>query len=118
MRGAVYARSTDFYMRYIDTMYMAMREQALNMDEDDLITSVLDAAGLPVAQIIVGMSDPDVKQTLVASTESSVARGAFGSPTFLSAKRFSSARTSSGMRWKPQARRPFVDALVFSPVFQ
>ena len=29
------------------------------------------------------MADPDVKQRLISNTEQSVARGTFGSPTFL-----------------------------------
>ncbi|MFT5014991.1 MAG: 2-hydroxychromene-2-carboxylate isomerase [Patiriisocius sp.] len=81
MRGAIYARDKDFYAQYIDAMYGAMWEQALKMDEDDLIVSTLDAAGLPTQDIITGMSDPSVKQGLIQNTESSVGRGTFGSPT-------------------------------------
>jgi len=82
MRGAVFARSTDYYARYIDTLYRAMWEQALKMDEDDLIADVLEAAGLPAQEIVTGMTDPAVKKSLIASTEASVNRGTFGSPTF------------------------------------
>lgn len=82
MRGAVYARTTDFCARYIETMYSAMWEQALKMDEDDVIAAALEAAGLPVAEIFAGMSDPAVKQALMDATEATVARGTFGSPTF------------------------------------
>ncbi len=81
MRGAVFARPTNYYARYIDTMYAAMWEQALKMDEDDVIASVLDAAGLPAREIFEGMSSPAVKQELIALTEASVNRGTFGSPT-------------------------------------
>lgn len=81
MRGAVFARSTDDYARYIDAMYAAMWEQALKMDEDDVIADALDAAGLPAREIFEGMSDPAVKQELIALTETSVNRGTFGSPT-------------------------------------
>lgn len=81
MRGAVFARPTGYYARYIDAMYAAMWEQALKMDEDDVIAGVLSAAGLPVREIVDGMSDPTVKQELIALTEASVNRGTFGSPT-------------------------------------
>lgn len=81
MRGAVFARATDYYDRYIDAMYSAMWEQALKMDEDEVIAAALDAAGLPVAEIFTGMADPDVKQRLIENTEASVSRGTFGSPT-------------------------------------
>jgi 2-hydroxychromene-2-carboxylate isomerase len=82
MRGAVFARSTDYYLRYIDAMYAAMWEQALKMDEDDVIAGALDAAGLPTRKIFEGMADPAVKQRLIEQTEASVQRGTFGSPTF------------------------------------
>lgn len=81
MRGAVFARATDYYARYIDAMYAAMWEQALKLDEDDVIAGVLRAAGLPGEEIMAGMNDPAVKQELIELTESSVNRGTFGSPT-------------------------------------
>jgi 2-hydroxychromene-2-carboxylate isomerase len=81
MRGAVFARATDYYDKYIDAMYGAMWEQALKMDEDEVIAEALDAAGLPTQEIFTGMADPAVKQRLIESTEASVNRGTFGSPT-------------------------------------
>lgn len=81
MRGAVFARSTSFYMRYVDAMYAAMWEQALKMDEDDVIAAALERAGLPTREIFAGMADPAIKQQLIEQTEASVTRGTFGSPT-------------------------------------
>ncbi len=81
MRGAVFARSTSFYMRYVDAMYAAMWEQALKMDEDDVIAAALERAGLPTREIFAGMADPAIKQQLIEQTEASVKRGTFGSPT-------------------------------------
>ncbi len=82
MRGAVFARSTEYYLRYVDVMYAAMWEQALKMDEDEVITGVLEAANLPARDIFAGMADASVKQGLIEGTEASVNRGTFGSPTF------------------------------------
>ncbi|MDZ7686315.1 MAG: 2-hydroxychromene-2-carboxylate isomerase [Gammaproteobacteria bacterium] len=82
MRGATFARDKDYYADYIDAMYRAMWEEARKMDEDDLIAEALARARLPADEIIKGMSDPSVKQALIDATESSVARGTFGSPTF------------------------------------
>jgi len=81
MRGATFARSQSYYPQYIDAMYAAIWEQAMKMDEDDLIVSTLISSGLPVKEIINGMSDPAVKQALIDNTQASVARGNFGSPT-------------------------------------
>lgn len=82
MRGAVYARTQDFYLEYVDAMYGGMWEQALKMDEDDVIAETLAAAGLPAKEIIGATADPSVKQTLIDNTEKTVERGTFGSPTF------------------------------------
>jgi 2-hydroxychromene-2-carboxylate isomerase len=58
-----------------------MWEQALKLDDEEVIRVAISAAGLPVQQIMAGMDDPQVKQRLIESTEQSVARGTFGSPT-------------------------------------
>ncbi|MFT6437873.1 MAG: 2-hydroxychromene-2-carboxylate isomerase [Candidatus Azotimanducaceae bacterium] len=81
MRGAVYAATTDYYEKYIEAMYGAMWEQALKMDEDELIATALTNAGLPADEIMNGMVDPVVKKSLIEKTEQSVSRGTFGSPT-------------------------------------
>lgn len=81
MRGAVFAQGTKYYQRYIDVMYRATWEQALKMDEDEVIAAALDAAGLPVQEIFEGIADASVKQRLIECTGHSVDRGTFGSPT-------------------------------------
>jgi 2-hydroxychromene-2-carboxylate isomerase len=81
MRGATFARAQSYFPQYIDAMYVAIWEQALKMDEDDLIENALLSAGLPAAEVLKGMSDPAVKQGLIDTTQASVVRGNFGSPT-------------------------------------
>ncbi|MEJ2132438.1 MAG: DsbA family protein, partial [Gammaproteobacteria bacterium] len=76
------ARRSDYYLRYVDAVYGGMWEQARKMDEDDVILSTLEAAGLPAQEIMTATSESSVKQALIDNTESSVARGTFGSPTF------------------------------------
>jgi 2-hydroxychromene-2-carboxylate isomerase len=58
-----------------------MWEQALKLDDDDVIEATISAAGLPTDEIMTAMGDPIVKQRLIESTEHSVGRGTFGSPT-------------------------------------
>ncbi len=82
MRGAVFAQGTDYFERYVDEVYRHMWHEAKKMDEDDVISAALEESDLPVAEILAGMQDPDVKATLIANTEASVAAGTFGSPTF------------------------------------
>lgn len=52
------------------------------MDEPDVIRAALDASGLPADALLAATQDPAVKAELIANTEDSVNRGAFGSPSF------------------------------------
>ena len=82
MRGAVAARKLGVFEPYVEAVYAAMWEQALNMGEPAVFMGVLDAAGLPTRDLAALLGDPDVKQALVTSTEEAVKRGVFGSPAF------------------------------------
>lgn len=82
MRGAVHARGTDWFARYVDAVYAAMWRQARKMDEPDVIRAAFEAADLPADELFAAMADPDVKQALMANTEASVEKGTFGAPTF------------------------------------
>lgn len=82
MRGAVFAKTRDYFEQYVDAVYRCMWQEAKKMDELDVIESALREADLPVEEILEGMQNPQVKQTLISNTEASVVRGTFGSPTF------------------------------------
>ena len=82
MRGAVFAQGKEWEAQYIDALFKAMWERGLNMADPEQIGSALTEAGLPVAEILAAISDPDVKQGLIDNTANSVARGNFGSPSF------------------------------------
>jgi len=82
MRGAVFAQGKEWEAQYIDALFKAMWERGLNMADPEQIGSVLTEAGLPVAEILAAISEPDVKQELIDNTANSVARGNFGSPSF------------------------------------
>ena len=82
MRGTMLAKKLGVFEAYVDAVYAGMWEQALNMGELEVFHSVLEAAGLPTQAFVEHVVDPDVKATLIASTEEAVARGVFGSPAF------------------------------------
>jgi 2-hydroxychromene-2-carboxylate isomerase len=82
MRGAVAAEIDGLFMPYVDAVFRAMWEQERKMDEPDIIRAALDEAGLDGDALLARTEDPIVKQRLIANTDASVARGAFGSPTF------------------------------------
>ena len=86
MRGAIYTLNNGNGDDYIEAMYQCMWEQELNMADASIIQQALVDAGLPAEEIIVGTTDPEIKQQLIRNTTDSVERGTFGSPTFFVGK--------------------------------
>lgn len=82
MRGAVAAQALGNFASYVDAMYAAMWEQGRNMDDPAEIVAVLKAAGIDADGVLEASQLPDVKNGLLANTQSAFERGAFGSPTF------------------------------------
>jgi 2-hydroxychromene-2-carboxylate isomerase len=83
MRGAVAAQRVGCFERYVDEVYRHMWADPKKMDESAVIRAALLESGLPADPLLSLAADPDVKQELLANTERSVARGVFGSPSFL-----------------------------------
>ncbi len=82
MRGAAAAEIDGGMARYVSAMFHHMWEAPKKMDEAGVLRDALTASGLDAAATLARMQDPAVKARLIANTEMSVARGAFGSPTF------------------------------------
>jgi 2-hydroxychromene-2-carboxylate isomerase len=82
MRGAVAAERLGCAEGYIEAMMAGMWEQGLKLDDPEVIAEALTAAGLPAAELLTASADPEVKASLIANTESAVARGVFGIPSF------------------------------------
>jgi 2-hydroxychromene-2-carboxylate isomerase len=82
MRGAEAARDFGVFAPYVEAVFAAMWEHGQKMDDPGVIDAVLDAAGLPGAEIMARTQDPIVKERLLGNTNAAVARGVFGSPSF------------------------------------
>lgn len=82
MRGAVAAKASNVFERYVDAVYAAMWEDGCKMDDPAVIGEVLTAAGLPAERLMALAQDQAIKDELVANTAQAVARGVFGSPSF------------------------------------
>jgi 2-hydroxychromene-2-carboxylate isomerase len=67
---------------YVDAVFRCMWEDGKKMDDPQVIRSALDEAGLDGARVLARIQDQEVKDRLLKNTESSVARGTFGAPTF------------------------------------
>ncbi len=84
MRGAcgLLMRQPADFQRYVDAVFRAMWVAPQNLGDPGVLAAVLTQAGFDAAAFTALVGDPEVKADLVARTEASVARGAFGAPTF------------------------------------
>ena len=82
MRGAAAAEIDGGLEQYIEAMFHHMWEAPKKMDDPEVFREALTTSGLDADTVLAQTQDRAVKAKLIANTEMSVARGAFGSPTF------------------------------------
>ena len=82
MRGAVAAQLEGVFDRYVDEVFRHMWAEPKKMDDPEVVRAALGQSGLNAAALLARTQEPAVKERLLKNTEASVARGAFGSPTF------------------------------------
>ncbi|HEX4533517.1 MAG TPA: 2-hydroxychromene-2-carboxylate isomerase [Rhizomicrobium sp.] len=82
MRIAIAAKNAGVLPAYVDAAFHHMWEAGRKMDDSDVIRAALGESGLDADALMAAAQTPDVKQALIHNTESAVARGAFGIPTF------------------------------------
>lgn len=83
MRGAVAAQQLGCFEHYVESVFASMWEREKKMDEVDVLTAELVAAGLDAAALMAASQTPEVKGRLLQNTQQAHDRGAFGSPSFL-----------------------------------
>ena len=82
IRGLIVAQKIGQSDAYLDAVLSGFWEQKEKMGDIDVVSNVLDAAGLNGSALMEATMHADVKAKLMANTEHAVARGAFGIPTF------------------------------------
>src|SRR5262249_25283827 len=82
MRGAFSAQTGAVFDRDVDAVFRHLWGEPKKMDDPAVARAALDASGLDGARLIAMTQEPAVKDRLLANTQRSVDRGAFGSPTF------------------------------------
>jgi 2-hydroxychromene-2-carboxylate isomerase len=82
MRGAIVAEEEGVLPAYVDAVYGHMWTEPKKMDDPVVIVAALGASGFDGAHILARAQEAAIKARLAENTERSVARGAFGSPTF------------------------------------
>ena len=82
MRGAIAAQSLGVFERYVDEMYRHMWADPKKMDDLNVLRAALEESGFDSERLFELIQTPEIKDRLLANTQRSVERGAFGSPTF------------------------------------
>jgi 2-hydroxychromene-2-carboxylate isomerase len=83
MRGAIAAQRLGAFERYVDEIYRHMWSEPKKLDDPAVLRAALLESGFDAERFAELVQDADVKARLLENTERSVARGTFGSPTFL-----------------------------------
>jgi 2-hydroxychromene-2-carboxylate isomerase len=81
MRMAVAAQNEGILPAFMDAMFHHMWVEPKKMDDPEVAKAALAESGFDPA-LLERAQAPQVKAKLIANTESAVARGAFGIPTF------------------------------------
>jgi 2-hydroxychromene-2-carboxylate isomerase len=82
MRGAIAAEGLGVFERYVEEIYRHMWSEPKKLDDPAVLRAALVESGFDAERFAARVQDAAVKAQLLANTERSVARGAFGSPTF------------------------------------
>jgi 2-hydroxychromene-2-carboxylate isomerase len=82
MRGAVAAQMEGVFARYVEEVFRHMWAEPKKMDDPAVARAALEESALDGARLLAMTQEPAVKDRLLANTQRSVERGAFGSPTF------------------------------------
>lgn len=82
MRGATAFKGTDRFMPYCEAIFHTMWVEPQNLGDPQVLAGTLRAANFDPEEFLTLISRQEVKDALRQATESAVARGAFGAPTF------------------------------------
>jgi 2-hydroxychromene-2-carboxylate isomerase len=82
MRGAIAAEREGVFARYIDEVFRNMWAEPKDMDDPEVVGAALAESGFDAPRLLALTQEQAVKDQLIKNTETSVARGTFGSPTF------------------------------------
>jgi 2-hydroxychromene-2-carboxylate isomerase len=82
MRGITGLQGDPAFPAYVEALFALMWEDRQKMDDAATIVRALNERGLDGETFLARTQDPEVKARLADNTARSVARGAFGAPTF------------------------------------
>lgn len=81
MRGALVALDEDKLVPYAIAVFEAYWGDLKDVSQDDVLKEICVAVGLDPDTFFTRISEPDIKERLIANTNEVMERGGFGSPT-------------------------------------
>ncbi|MBC6402104.1 MAG: 2-hydroxychromene-2-carboxylate isomerase [Hyphomonadaceae bacterium] len=82
MRTAIAAQDAGVHDRFVEPVFKAVWEDDMNISDPEVLTTVLNGAGLNGEALVAATRDQAIKDKLAAATQAVVDRGAFGLPTY------------------------------------
>jgi 2-hydroxychromene-2-carboxylate isomerase len=82
MRGAVAMQKENRLAPYADAVFRAMWVEPQNLNDPQIVGTVLAKAGFEPKEMLAAIEEQSVKDELRKNTEEAVSRGVFGAPTF------------------------------------
>ena len=86
MRGLNNYLDSDKFVPLADAIFKAMWSENRNVNDQQVMTDILNAVGIDPVEYMKKLNDPESKQALVKIGEEAVERGVFGAPTFFVGK--------------------------------
>ena len=84
MRGVFVAEEDNFKSYYIDSIFDAIWQDGLNMNDENIIIKVLKNLNVNPKTFALRSTSSSIKESLKKRTSEAYEKGIFGAPTFVS----------------------------------
>ncbi len=84
MRGVLVAEEDDYKSHYIDSIFDAIWQDGLNMNDESIIQKILKNLNINPKTFILRSASSSIKDSLKKRTNDAYEKGIFGAPSFVS----------------------------------
>ena len=84
MRGVLVAEEDNFKSHYIDSIFNAIWQDGLNMNDENIIQKILKNLNVNPKTFLLRVASASIKESLKKRTNEAYEKGIFGAPSFVS----------------------------------
>ena len=84
MRGVLVAEEDNFKSHYIDSIFNAIWQDGLNMNDENIIQKILKNLNVNPKTFLLRVASASIKESLKKRTTEAYEKGIFGAPSFVS----------------------------------